>query len=526
MATQEAARPALPAGARPHRRAFFGFFDADGWAWAGTKAFAWFIFIILFLGYIPDRAYYFTVNRTIDLGIMFWSPVNLCPAENRGLPCPAPAGSVIPWQAAPSQLTMPAGRTGGAAVQIGTHVVYIGGSDGSTPQANTYVSDVKNNVFTAWAAGPAMPAARTDFGYTTASGVAYVIGGDGPDGKPTNTVWALPTVGDSGDLGTWATVQDTTQSPPVDLVLPEARSGAAVISVTDGILVAGSRGPDGKPSTTVWKSTFDSKGNLGPFVEQAPLLDGVYDAGSALVGQYVYVWGGTDANGPTTSVQLAYFGAPGTGGLPGASGAPVAAASGAPASAAAASPGASAAPVVQGIQQWGTSAAIDLPAARTAAADFAANGTIYVVGGSDGKTPQSQLYWAVPDATGNISTGWSHLDLTDLPAGGLAGGTAVVNGANVYVFGGQTAGGLNTTSISASLAPISPFFQLGPFGIVVPALQIPGEIGQQLGYLVAAGASTTNFAILVFLGWAFNHKPVVRAWWERRRAKRRTGARA
>ena len=67
---------ALAAGRVP-RRAMFGFLDADGWGWAGVKAAVWLVIIILLLGYIPDRAYYFTVGKTIDLGIMFWSPVNI-----------------------------------------------------------------------------------------------------------------------------------------------------------------------------------------------------------------------------------------------------------------------------------------------------------------------------------------------------------------------------------------------------------------------------------------------------------------
>src|SRR5215213_580947 len=125
MATQT---QALPAGRR-RKRAFFGFFDADGWGWASVKAFTWFILMILILGYIPDRAYYFTVNRTIDLGVLIWSPVNLCPAENgKDMPCPAPLGSVVPWQESPDVLNLPAARTGGAATQLGTHLLYVGGS--------------------------------------------------------------------------------------------------------------------------------------------------------------------------------------------------------------------------------------------------------------------------------------------------------------------------------------------------------------------------------------------------------------
>ena len=520
------ATEALPAG-RPHRRAFFGFFDADGWSWAGLKAFAWFIFIIIFLGYIPDRAYYFTVNRTIDLGIMFWSPVNLCPAENRGLPCPAPVGAIVPWQGGPTQLTLPAARTGGAAVQLGTHLLYIGGSDGNAPMTNTWNADIANGAFSAWSDGPALPEARADFGATSLSGIAYVIGGNGPDGKPTNTVFALPTTGDKGDLGTWATVPDPSGKKDADLLLPEARSGASVIAVTDGILVAGGRGPDGTPSKTVWKTTVDSSGKLGQFVQQADLLDGVADAGSGLVGEYVYVWGGTDAKGPTATVQVAHFGTPGSGGLPGSGSSGGAAASGAastpaPAASAGASaaPGATAAPVPSGVQQWATSAAVNLPAPRTAGANFAANGTIYQVGGSDGNAPQRELYWAVPDATGNIPDGWHHLDITDLPAGGLSGAASVTSGATVLTLGGTTQGGILSSTITANLAPIAPFFQAGPVGLVVPALQIPGEIGQQLGYLSAAGAATLDFAVLVVLGWVFNHKATVRGWVDRRRNRR------
>src|SRR5215212_12162607 len=96
---------ALPAGPA-RRRTFFGLLDADGWGWASLKAFFWFIVIIFLLGYIPDRAYYFTVNRTIDLGILAWSPVNFCPGGNQSLPCPAPVGSVVPWAPSPQEISL------------------------------------------------------------------------------------------------------------------------------------------------------------------------------------------------------------------------------------------------------------------------------------------------------------------------------------------------------------------------------------------------------------------------------------
>ena len=110
---------ALTAGPTPRRRVMFGLLDADGWPWASLKAAFWFVVIIFMLGYIPDRAYYLTVFSTIDLGINAVSPVNLCPPENKSLPCPAPPGAVVPWEVAPPELSLPAPRTDGEAIQVG-----------------------------------------------------------------------------------------------------------------------------------------------------------------------------------------------------------------------------------------------------------------------------------------------------------------------------------------------------------------------------------------------------------------------
>ena len=86
-------------------------------------------------------------------------------------------------------------------------------------------------------------------------------------------------------------------------------------------------------------------------------------------------------------------------------------------------------------------------------------------------------------------------------------GSALVSGPNAFVIGGEIEGGVVVdTSFRANTAPQSPFFQLGLVGATVPGLQIEGEIGQQLGYLNAAGAGTVNFVILLIFGWAFAHK--------------------
>jgi hypothetical protein len=96
-------------------------------------------------------------------------------------------------------------------------------------------------------------------------------------------------------------------------------------------------------------------------------------------------------------------------------------------------------------------------------------------------------------------------------------------GSSVLV-GGTSDGGPVATSVRASLAPQAPFFRVGLVGVTVPALQIGGEIGQQLGYLAAAGVGTGNFTLLVIIGWALNHRPQLKAWWERRRLAREAKA--
>ncbi|HUQ43368.1 MAG TPA: hypothetical protein VM451_03010 [Candidatus Limnocylindria bacterium] len=489
----------------------FGLFDPEGWGWATTKAGFWLLVIIMALGYVPDRAYYFVVSRTIDLGILGWSPVNLCPPENgTNMPCPVPAGALVPWQGTAADVALPAARSDGAAAQLGTNLLYIGGSDGNAPVATTYVSQVANGVFGAWAEGPALPEARADAALAILSGTAYLVGGAGPGGA-TDTVWKIGLDPDTSALKAWEPAKIGTGEDATDLKLPEPRAGASAVAVTDGIVIAGGRDANGAPSTKVWKSTIDTSGNLGEFKEQPPLLHAVADATMALEGTYLWVFGGNDANGPTATVQRASYGV-----------AAAAAGSAAPgASAAAPSPAASGG--IEGVVQWAVNDAANLPGARGGAAGWVANGALYIAGGADGIASKREVYWALPNANGDLADGWRHLDQTDLPAGVVDSAT-VVSGVNVYVLGGEADGAPATGGYRANLAPQAPFFQLGLVGLVVPGLQIGGEIGQQLGYLAAAGVGTGNFVILVAVGWVFNNREKMAGWWRNRRAEREARA--
>jgi hypothetical protein len=483
------AQRALGAGnVVPRRRALFGLLDADGWAWATVKAFVWLIIIIFILGYLPDRAYYLTVGRTVDLGVLAWSPINLCPPTNKNLPCPAPVGAVVPFDVSPTQLALPQPRTDGSVVQVGTTILYIGGSDGKTAQSTVYTArTVGSGNFDVWAEGPALPAPRANASVAFVAGSIYVIGGTDEKGAPTDTVFVEKPDSQTGALGAWTTA--------TALKLPEARTGAASAVTTDGVLLIGGSNASG-PVDTTWKSKLDDKGALGAWSAEQPLQRPQTDGSAALIGDYVWLYGGRDASGPVGGVQRGVFGQP-------------------------ASPGLPANPNQGKLVRWDINNNANLPVARTNGSSWSANGAIYIAGGDDGSGPKSELYWAVPTNAGDIPE-WKHLPASDLPASGLEGAPAIVSGPDVILVGGVTSGNaVLTSSVRGNTAPQAPFFQLGLVGATVPGLTINGDIGQQLGYLNAAGVGTVDFIILLLIGWAFAHKAQTRAILGRIRSRRR-----
>ncbi len=182
------AQRALGAGTVvPRRRALFGLLDADGWGWASVKAFIWLVIIIFMLGYLPDRAYYFTVGRTVDLGVLVWSPINFCPPSNQSLPCPPPVGSIVPFETV-ARRSSRCRRRGPTArsIQVGTQIFYFGGSDGKTAQSSVYFAptvgtgQLRQVAERARSAGAAMRAraSRTSRAASTSSA------GTGPTARP------------------------------------------------------------------------------------------------------------------------------------------------------------------------------------------------------------------------------------------------------------------------------------------------------------------------------------------------------
>jgi hypothetical protein len=280
--------------------------------------------------------------------------------------------------------------------------------------------------------------------------------------------------------------------------LPAARSGAAVTVVSDGIVVLGGEGTDRSPTTTVWKAKLGANGELEPWASFMDLPEPRSFAAAAVVGDSIYVWGGKDANGPAAeAVRGDIAVAPAVGGH--------------------------SAPVVnpdQGDAEIGTIYRWDggpqegnLPTPRDGAALWSANGTLYVAGGTIDGVATTSVLWAAPAAATGIAK-WTTVELSNLPADGArVGASGVVIGAHVLLLGGaDAAGAYSAGALAAGTSLKAPVFRVGLFGLTVPGLALQGEVGQQIGFLSAAGAWTLNFVIMLGAAVAYGQRERFRAW--------------
>lgn len=478
------------------RRVLFGLLDADGWGWAGVRSVLWTLVIILMLGYIPDRAYYLTVSPTVELGLNMASLVNICPAENEGLPCPAPAGALIPWKSA-AEADLPGDGVDGSLLQAGSHLYYIGGTSGATTRVATTtvsVATVDAAGLSAWTSGTPLPEARAHAGVAFFAGKAYVIGGASDTSPATASVYVGTPDATTGLITAWERIDA--------LELPAPRTAASVTVVSDGIVVLGGEGSDRSPTTSVWKAKLGTNGELEPWADFMELPTPRSHAAAALVGDSIYVWGGRDASGPAAAALRGDIAvAP-----------PVATGHSAPA----VNPDAEA----QGdaeigtIYRWrATEGDGNLPTPRDGAALWSANGTLYIAGGSVDGTPTSSVLWTVPVAATGISS-WSSVELSNLPTDApRVGASGIVIGAHVMLLGGaDAAGSYSGGALSAGTSPKAPVFRAGLFGLTVPGLALQGEVGQQIGFLSAAGAWTLNFVIMLGAAVAYSQRERFRAW--------------
>ena len=344
-------------------------------------------------------------------------------------------------------------------IQVGTQILYIGGTDGKTASASVYVArTVGTGNFDKWADGPALPAPRADASVAYVAGSIYVIGGTDATGRTDDTVFVLSPISQTGRA---RRVEDR----PTSSSSRKPRTEAAAAVTPDGLLLIGGRNADGPVDD-----------HLEDAAQRAGRARRVVRRGSR-----------SSRRRPTRPRSSSAT-------TSGCTAAAMRTARSARSSAAR-----SAKPAAEGLPdnpdegklvRWDINNAANLPVARTNAAGWGANGAIYLAGGDDGTGPQSRGLLGGPDDRPVTSPSGSTSTQMDLPASGLEGAPAVVTGPNVILVGGvtSTTGARSSPRASGRTSRrMSPFFQLGLVGVTVPGLKIEGEIGQQLGYLNAAG---------------------------------------
>ena len=179
-------------------------------------------------------------------------------------------------------------------------------SDGTTASADAVASPGRSATgnFDAWAAGPPLPEPRANASIVYIAGSIYVIGGTDEDGAPTDTVFVLSPDSQTGALGEWTTSDI--------LKLPEPRTQAAAAITPDGLLLVGGRNADG-PVNTTWKTLLNDQGGLSAWTTEGQLVSPQADGTAILIGDYLWLFGGSDANGPVKTVQRGEFGQPAAG---------------------------------------------------------------------------------------------------------------------------------------------------------------------------------------------------------------------
>ena len=453
------AQQALHPGTTQTRgRAFFGLLDANGWGWASLKAAFWFILLIFMLGYVPDRAYYFTVNKTIDLGILAWSPVNFCPEGNKTLPCPAPAGAVVPWATSPDRdrPARAADRRRGRPVRDDDPVRRRVGRDQGRPTKTFIAKTVRHRQLRqVGRAGPALPEPRVRRrGRSTPAARSTRSAASARTASRRRTVYVLTP--DAHDRRARRVADRRGRQ-----ARPRPARGARRRGRRRRHRRAAPRrrnerhGPDRTPSGR--RRSTSRPARPSKWAPQAGARSTRRSPTPRPRHRHVPL--GLRRDRRRRQGRRRRSSAASSGPAPTRRRSSGSASSGGP---------------------------TDLPAPRTNARRVRARTARSTRSAArTGRRPRARVYWAIPTNAGDI-TEWKHLDVSDLPATGARRRRADhPRPGRDHRRRDDERRRRSRASDRANIAPEAPFFQLGLVGATVPALKIDGEIGQQLGYLNA-----------------------------------------
>ena len=296
------------------------------------------------------------------------------------------------------------------------YLYMIGGTNnGANTNGSLYAPILANGDIGAWTASANMTEGRWGIGFVFDKGYAYMFGGS-------NVVTALPT---NETLYAKIDPPGQNRSYTAGSTFTTTRRGSQTVAYNGYLYVMG--GDAGStPGTTIRRATLNTDGTIGTFSTDTPLSTGLTYFSAVAHNGYMYVVGGctsafssctTSGNNVATVYRSAISQSDGS------------------------------------LGAWNTDTAFTT--ARYGLSAVAYNGYLYVMGGLNGSTFQSDIQYHAIGASGAISGAWSTSSYTISTARAYAG--SAVNAGKLYIAGGCSAGALTCTSSQNDI-------QYGTFG--------------------------------------------------------------
>ena len=317
-----------------------------------------------------------------------------------------------------------------------------------TTNSNITLGGNNSATLAGWNTTTAVPA-NTQGTQVTANGYAYILGGDG-DAATTTVRYARlnanGTIPAGGQPGTWS----TTTAMPQAVEFSQGVSLNGYLYVLGGGLVSSGR------TSNVYFAKENLDGTLGSWTQTTSfptLANGLSSGSAATYNGYIYEFGGYTNPGPTTTNTVYYAKANGDG----------------------------------TIGAWNTTTVLPVNIEGNAVA--VANGYVYIVGGYNGSSFLTSVYYAKLNIDGTVGA-WQTNGTSPTTAGEGAAAT-VLNG-YLYIVGGAT--GIGTHSAAVSYAPLNANGSVGTWsaGPTLPTAEGPNNIFNVNGYIYVIGGEASS----------------------------------
>ena len=311
-------------------------------------------------------------------------------------------GQLAAW--ATNANVLPGPRNTQASVTANGYVYAIGGIDNAgTPQSTVYYAKLNADGSTAvWSTNTnALPAARFQSSAVVANGYVYVIAGRDGSSVASSTVYYAKLNAD-GSTGTWTTSANA---------LTAARYIQTAAVANGYVYVVGGLSSGAAAQSTVYYAKLNADGSTSTWTTNANALPAIrYGQSTVVANGYIYAIAGNDGSGAQSTVYYAKLNADGS------------------------------------TAAWSTNANA-LTATRYDLTSVVSNGFVYASGGYSGGVAQSTVYYAKLNSDGSTST-WS--TNTNALTGIRGDHSSVVANGYVYVIGGYNGTSGQTTVYYAS----------------------------------------------------------------------------